>query len=332
MLQAPPGFSAEYEQQQPQMQAPRGQTAEFDTSQPPSQPQSYSNGSGRNGYHTDSATASSSAYSAAPSSSSPSPPLSRGRRRWRDRCLDAGELCLDGFVKLIGPILSVLCIFLICLITRAYFVDVLPLLSARICHGASEQQLARYTTHPFTSSTDPVQRDGVWGMIDTRSGNFVPADPANPNSLEQMTAHYRELARWSHVDTSPCFATYSITALGLYILGSILFHYFATMLLGPGRPPAQLSEEVEQHLMQHDPDRRDDQIIRRCKPCKAVKPMRAHHCRVCNKCSLKMDHRQSCSCAAEQLRCVDRATIIALIPLTLLAFVLFRCCAQIVLG
>jgi hypothetical protein len=67
------------------------------------------------------------------------------QRNWKDRLLDCGELCLDKFVKLVGPILTLVCLGLIAMITRAYFVDVLPLLNARVCHGASVELLHRYT-------------------------------------------------------------------------------------------------------------------------------------------------------------------------------------------
>lgn len=218
----------------------------------------------------------------------PPPPTQRPRRprSLKDRLLDIGETLLDYFVRFIGPLLSITCVSLIALVTRAYFVEVLPLLSARVCHGVSDDALRRYaqrTEFVFKSV------DGRSGLLDERSGSFMIVDSSNPQTTVNSALQQQRLLT-SSVDTSACGATYAITALGVYLLFCIVFHYFATMLLGPGRPPARLSVEVEEHLSAYDPERRDDQRIRNCKTCKLVKPMRAHHCRVCNACCLKMDH------------------------------------------
>lgn len=62
-----------------------------------------------------------------------------------------------------------------------------------------------------------------------------------------------------------------ITLLGLSLLFNILFNYLACVISGPGQIP-------------------DDPDLPRCRTCKGPKPLRAHHCSVCNKCVLKMDH------------------------------------------
>ncbi len=117
-----------------------------------------------------------------------------------------------------------------------------------------------------------------------------------------MLQHQAELLSSVWLETTPCGETWTITAFGIYLLLHMLFHSFATMLLG--RPPQHLSVEVEQHLATHDPEvaRRwgkeqrehtNELCVRHCGTCKVVKPMRAHHCRACGQCGLKMDHRQS---------------------------------------
>jgi hypothetical protein len=204
----------------------------------------------------------------------------------KDRLCDLLESAMDLFVRLVGPVLSILCLGLIAMVTRSYFVDVLPLLSARVCHGATDETLRKYAER---TEYAPATMRGRQGILDARSGRFLIADFSNnPNAIEDMLAAQQSLL--VEVDTSSCGTTNVITAFGIYILCNLLFHYFATMLLGPGRPPARLSQEVELHLATHDPERRDDQHIRACRVCKSVKPMRTHHCRACRKCGLKMDH------------------------------------------
>jgi len=63
--------------------------------------------------------------------------------------------------------------------------------------------------------------------------------------------------------------------IGNYLLINVVFHYYMALTTPPGNPP-------------------DDVLIPEavsiCKKCIAPKPPRAHHCSVCNKCVLKMDH------------------------------------------
>jgi hypothetical protein len=213
------------------------------------------------------------------------------RRSLADRCCLLGERCLDGFVKLIGPVLTLVCLSMIALVTRAYFVEVLPLLSARVCHAASDDTIRRYFER---SEFHAAELNGRQGIQDARSGRFIIADPRQgEQGVQRMLDHHAALLSSVWTDTTPCAETYTITAFGLYLLFNLLFHYFATMFLGPGRPPARLASEVEDHLAAHDPEvRRDEgQRVRSCKTCRVVKPMRAHHCRACGQCSLKMDHR-----------------------------------------
>ena len=61
-----------------------------------------------------------------------------------------------------------------------------------------------------------------------------------------------------------------VTAVGLIILGNIIFNYTLCILTNPGYP-----------VDTHTPI---------CAKCKLSKPPRAHHCSICNKCILKMDH------------------------------------------
>lgn len=63
----------------------------------------------------------------------------------------------------------------------------------------------------------------------------------------------------------------ALTVLGLFLLFNIIFNYTYCVCKGPGHPP-------------NNPD------LPLCRVCKGPKPLRTHHCSVCNKCVMKMDH------------------------------------------
>lgn len=61
---------------------------------------------------------------------------------------------------------------------------------------------------------------------------------------------------------------------GHWLLVNIVFHYTMAVFTYPGTPPSQNVPE----------------IVSICKKCISPKPPRTHHCSVCGKCILKMDH------------------------------------------
>ena len=63
--------------------------------------------------------------------------------------------------------------------------------------------------------------------------------------------------------------------IGNWILTNMIFHYCMALTTGPGSPPDRI-------LLK--------QVSSMCKKCVAPKPPRAHHCSVCDRCILKMDH------------------------------------------
>ena len=71
------------------------------------------------------------------------------------------------------------------------------------------------------------------------------------------------------------------TALGLFILGNILYNYYKVTFSDPGNPKDSypsfdktLAEATKTY----------------CDKCEYLKPPRTHHCSICNKCVLRMDH------------------------------------------
>lgn len=71
------------------------------------------------------------------------------------------------------------------------------------------------------------------------------------------------------------FVTMIALFLGNWILVNVSFNYYMALVTGPGHPP-------EKVLIK--------EVASICKKCISPKPPRAHHCSVCNKCILKMDH------------------------------------------
>lgn len=80
-----------------------------------------------------------------------------------------------------------------------------------------------------------------------------------------------------------------LTVVGLWILGNILFNYYSAMMTGPGHAPKEMTREAMSAQL-HDPELREGNHYRYCKQCQAIKPMRSHHCGICKRCVLKMDH------------------------------------------
>ena len=62
-----------------------------------------------------------------------------------------------------------------------------------------------------------------------------------------------------------------------YLLINIVFHYYKAVTTQPGSPPPDASIDTIQQA-----------VI--CKKCIQAKPPRTHHCSICSKCFLKMDH------------------------------------------
>ncbi|KAL8051725.1 hypothetical protein ABFS82_06G165000 [Erythranthe guttata] len=66
-----------------------------------------------------------------------------------------------------------------------------------------------------------------------------------------------------------------------------VFSLLVCVLRDPGRVPSRYVPDVEDNQTQNGANQRN------CDKCSAHKPPRAHHCRVCRRCVLRMDHHCS---------------------------------------
>jgi len=71
-----------------------------------------------------------------------------------------------------------------------------------------------------------------------------------------------------------CFATWTVF--------HCFYHYERAITLGPGHPLKKRKKEDNEVI--------EEVKLPQCDSCKTTKPERAHHCKICAKCALKMDH------------------------------------------
>ncbi|KAF5467080.1 hypothetical protein F2P56_016942 [Juglans regia] len=69
-----------------------------------------------------------------------------------------------------------------------------------------------------------------------------------------------------------------------------LFSFFACVLIDPGQIPASYVPDVEESRRSDEESQKNGAQLRQCDRCSTYKPPRAHHCRVCRRCVLRMDH------------------------------------------
>lgn len=68
------------------------------------------------------------------------------------------------------------------------------------------------------------------------------------------------------------------------------FNYAVAILMDPGRVPSTFMPDVEDESSPIHEIKRKGGDLRFCQKCSQYKPPRAHHCRVCKRCVLRMDH------------------------------------------
>ncbi|XP_075485747.1 putative protein S-acyltransferase 15 [Primulina tabacum] len=69
-----------------------------------------------------------------------------------------------------------------------------------------------------------------------------------------------------------------------------LFSFISCVLTDPGGVPPGYVPDVEENQVPDQEFKKSGVHPRRCDKCSAFKPTRAHHCRVCRRCILRMDH------------------------------------------
>ncbi|WOL18246.1 putative protein S-acyltransferase 15 [Canna indica] len=85
---------------------------------------------------------------------------------------------------------------------------------------------------------------------------------------------------WLGLDTAPGLLN---SVIFTWLAFMCLFSFFAAVLSDPGGVPPSFAPETE------DPQK-DGECLKYCDKCSTYKPPRTHHCRVCRRCVLKMDH------------------------------------------
>jgi len=79
----------------------------------------------------------------------------------------------------------------------------------------------------------------------------------------------------------------AVVCAGLFLLFNILFNYWACVLTRPGFPGHHLPPE---ELYPCEEQAVTPRFKKMCRRCSTPKPPRCHHCSVCNRCVMKMDH------------------------------------------
>ncbi|KAI3677512.1 hypothetical protein L6452_36776 [Arctium lappa] len=93
--------------------------------------------------------------------------------------------------------------------------------------------------------------------------------------------------QWFGLGSSPgIMNTVSFTAVAVMCI----CNYVVAMFTDPGRVPASFIPDIEDSDHPIHEIKRKGGDLRYCKKCSLHKPPRSHHCRICKRCVLRMDH------------------------------------------
>ncbi|OMO66335.1 Zinc finger, DHHC-type, palmitoyltransferase [Corchorus capsularis] len=93
--------------------------------------------------------------------------------------------------------------------------------------------------------------------------------------------------RWFGLMTSPGIMN-AVVFTGVAV--TCVLNYAFAILTDPGRVPSNFMPDVEDAEVPVHEIKRKGGDLRYCQKCSHFKPPRAHHCRVCKRCVLRMDH------------------------------------------
>ncbi|KAL2667606.1 hypothetical protein AAZV13_01G077900 [Glycine max] len=94
--------------------------------------------------------------------------------------------------------------------------------------------------------------------------------------------------RWLGLFSSPGIMNAAVFSA---LAAACALTYRAAISTDPGRVPATYMPDVEDAESPiHEIKRKQGGDLRYCQKCSHYKPPRAHHCRVCKRCVLRMDH------------------------------------------
>ncbi|KAG9157857.1 hypothetical protein Leryth_000044 [Lithospermum erythrorhizon] len=93
--------------------------------------------------------------------------------------------------------------------------------------------------------------------------------------------------QWFGLQTSPGLLN---AVIFTFIAIMCVFNYRRAIITDPGRVPNSYSPDIEDAQNPIHEIKRKGGDLRFCQKCSHPKPPRTHHCRVCNRCVLRMDH------------------------------------------
>ncbi|GMJ12126.1 hypothetical protein like AT3G09320 [Hibiscus trionum] len=93
--------------------------------------------------------------------------------------------------------------------------------------------------------------------------------------------------RWFGLMTSPGMIN-ALVYTGVAVM--CVFNYAAAIMADPGRVPSTYMPDIEDSKIYIHEIKRKGGDLRYCQKCSHFKPPRAHHCRICKRCILRMDH------------------------------------------
>lgn len=131
-----------------------------------------------------------------------------------------------------------------------------------------------YNVHLSQSYVSDCLLEPIFWIVDNFS---VVLGPFFLVAVTSLTAAVVFISYWIGLpywwDKSP-LATVFLLVFGNYLLVNVVFHYYMACTTSPGYPPSEVIFEA----------------VSICKKCISPKPPRTHHCSVCNKCILRLDH------------------------------------------